>query len=166
MARELQTKIDKVGRDADLELAATDAFAQAFGVITREEQFGYAMSNARYEDENLVKTRAKELDEAMRKNQLHNNTEDWDKYIESFRKLNALTPKHLQERVRDEFHSLQGRQMKSGKESNFAYILNNIRHSRGQQLNEMVGMLMASKDKESQELLEILRKEGLIEDKQ
>ncbi len=164
MARELQTKIDKVGRDADLELAVTDAFAQAFGVITREEQFGYAMSNARYEDENLVKTRAKELDEAMRKNQLHNNTEDWDKYIESFRKLNALTPKHLQERVRDEFHSLQGRQMKSGKESNFAYILNNIRNSRGQQLNEMVGMLMASKDKESQELLEILRKEGLIED--
>lgn len=164
MVKELQNKIDKVGRDADLELLSTDAFAQVFGVITREELMGYAMSNARYEEEAFVKSRARELDEAMRKNQLHNNTEDWNKYLEGFRKLNALTPHHLQERVRDEFHNLQGRQVKSGKESNFAYILNNIRQARGQALNEMLGILMASKDKESQDLVQLLKNEGYIED--
>ena len=164
MAKELQNKIDKVGRDAGLELSVTDAFAQAFGVITREELMGYAMSNARYEEEAFVKQRGKELDEAIRKNQLHNNTQEFDEYMVRFRNLNALTPLHLQERVEEEFHNLQGRQVKSGKESNFAYILNNIRQANGAKLNEMIGLLMASKDKESQELLQMLKNEGYIED--
>lgn len=164
MVKEYQNKVDKVGRSAGLELIGTDAIAQMFGVVTREELMSYTMSNARYEEEAFVKQRVKELDDFMRKNQQNYKTEDWNEYITRFRNMNALTPPHLQERIEDEFHSLQGRQLKSGKESNFAYILNNIRQANGAKLNEMIGYLMASKDKESQELLQMLKNEGYIED--
>ena len=163
MIHEAQNKIDKVGRSLDLEMTGKEVAAQMLGVITREEQMQYAMSNAKFEEDAFVKQRAKELDEFMRKNQQNYKTEVWDEYMRRFRNINSVTPQHLRDRVEDEFHSLQAKQLKSGKESNFAYILNNIRQANGTKLNEMIGYLMASKDKESQELLQKLKDEGLIE---
>lgn len=163
MIHEAQNKIDKVGRSLDLEMTGKEVAAQMLGVITREEQMQYAMSNAKFEEDAFVKQRAKELDEFMRKNQQNYKTEVWDEYMRRFRNINSVTPQHLRDRVEDEFHSLQAKQLKSGKESNFTYILNNIRQANGTKLNEMIGYLMASKDKESQELLQKLKDEGLIE---
>ena len=165
MINEAQNKIDKQGRSLKLELTGKEATAQLLGIITREEQMGYAMTNARFEEDAFVRDRAKELDKFIRMNQTKYKTDEWNEYMRRFRVMNAFTPEHLRDRVQEEFSKLQSKSVSSGKESNFAYILNNVRQANGTKLNEMLGYLLASKDKESQDLVEMLKREGIIEDK-
>lgn len=166
MIAEYGNKVDKLGRSLDLELTQTDMIAQMFGIITREEQFQYKVTNAKFEEMTFVKTRAKELNDYMKKNRHKYGDDDFKEFIRKFRLINSATPPEIQDKVEEEFRKLNRQDAISAKDSNFRFIINNIQEKNSKSVNEMLGYLMASKDSASQKLLQRLREAGVLnEDK-
>lgn len=163
LIKEIGDKKDKFGNNMNLQLGEEEMIAQLFGVVTRDELMGYKMTNAKFEESNYVKDRAKEINDFMKTHEAKYGTPDWDEGLRRIRSLNAFTPEHLRETVEDEVLKLQRRIGKSSGENTIQYILNNIRSNHAGKMTEMLGYLKSMDTPEANRAIKELQDSGLIE---
>jgi len=163
LIKEIGDKRDKFGNNMGLQLGEEEMIAQLFGVITKDELLTYKMANAKFEESNYVKDRAKEINDFMKTHEAKYGTPDWDEGLRRIRAINTFTPEHLQEQIEDEVLKLQRRMGKSSGENSIQYILNNIRANHSGKMTEMLGYLKSMNTPEANRAIKELQDSGLIE---
>lgn len=162
MAMEMSDKMDKMGNSLGLNLTYTDAVAQMFGVVTREELSLYKMTENKKEREDFIEQRATEIHQGLLKFRGNLGDPDFLEWRRRIKVLNSVTPEELQHEVLERVLRKDKQSFMTKKESNLMYLRDNAKQKNDKFIEEMVGYLKSSDDPQSQAHLKRLIDNNII----
>lgn len=162
MAMEMSDKMDKMGNTLGLHLSYSDAIAQMFGIITREELSYYKMNELKREREDFIEQRATEIHQGLLKLKGNIGSPDYIEFTRRLKVLNSFTPQEIQDEIHDRVLQKDRDSFMTKKESILMYMRDNAKQKNDKYMEEMEGYLKSSDDPVSQMHLKRLIDNNII----
>lgn len=151
MLSEIDDKIDKHGNTLGLSTTRAQVVAQMFGIISKEEEYLYKISESIRDRKDYVETRAQEIHTALNNFKGRWGTPEYQDYVRVQRVLNSFTPEEVRIEVEARVDQMQLQEWESRKDSAYTDLLRFSQTNSDRWVDKGLGYLEASKNPKDQE---------------
>lgn len=159
MLQQMDDKIDGFGTKLGLMETRAQAVAQMFGIITKEEEYMYKISDSLKARELFIQERANEINQGLANHIQRFGQPEWHEWVRVQQLLNTFTPPELQREVEQRVDEMQRHSMDTRKESQYTQIMKHIDKENDKWIKQGMGYLMSSTNPKDNEIAQRLIKE-------